>query len=191
VFTAEGLVSLDPTTGSVWWELPFKPRKLDSCNAATPLVVGDLVFITAGPGAGAVCLRILPDGSYQELWRDRRVLDSQFNNLICVDGYVYGFPSKWNGGAKFRCLELATGERQWEWEAIVDRGASLAVDGNFILLGESGHLAALKIDPIAPQLVSLTDEPIIDGPCYTAPALAGGLLYVRAERTLLCLSLRR
>ena len=67
----------------------------------------------------------------------------------------------------------------------VERGETL------VLLGESGHLAALRIDPGAPQVVSLSDEPVIDGPCYTAPALAGGLLYLRAERTLLCLSLRR
>ena len=153
--------------------------------------MGDLVLITAGPGAGSVCLRILPDGNYEELWRDRRVLDSQYNNLVCIDGFVYGYPSKWNGGAKFRCLELATGDLQWKWPAIIDRGSSLAVDGRFILLGETGHLATLKIDPAEPRPMSMTAEPIIDGPCYTQPALHRGLLYLRSEQKLLCLNLRR
>lgn len=191
VLTSEGLVSLDPNTGSVWWQIPFKPRKLDSCNAATPLVDGDLVLITAGPGAGSVCLRILPDGNYEEVWRDRRVLDSQYNNLICIDGFVYGYPSKWNGGAKFRCLELATGDLRWKWPSLIDRGASLAVDDRFILLGETGHLATMDVDPTEPRPISMTAEPIVGGPCYTAPALHRGLLYLRTERTLLCLNLRR
>lgn len=190
VLTAEGLVALQPSTGQLYWEVPFRSKSIDSVNAVTPLVSGDRILLVTGPGPGSLCLRVLPEGGCREVWRDRRVLDSQWNNLIEIDGYVYGFTSKRAGRAQFRCLDLTNGKLCWELDSDLDRGAALAVDGRFLLLGEQGHLGVVDIDPRAARARVLTPEPVLRHPCYTAPALSRGLLYLRNEETLLCLDLR-
>ena len=190
LLTDFGLVALDPADGRVWWSLPFRSRIPDSPNATSPLVSGDTVLVSMGNGLGSLAARVLPDGSCEELWRDRRVLDSQWNNLIAVDGFVYGYSSARAMGENFRCVELATGRLCWKWRSELRRGASLAVDGHFILWGEYGHLGSMKIDPVAPRLVSMTAKPLLERPCYTVPIVYRGRLYLRNETTLLCLDLR-
>lgn len=192
VFTAAGLVSLNPQTGHVHWSIPFgvkQAKRIDAANAVTPLVYEDYVLVTAGPGVGSLCLRILPDGNYEKVWQVRRALDSQFNNLVCIDGYVYGFTSKWRR-ATLNCIELATGDVKWKWHSDLERGSSLAADGRLILLGEYGHLASLERNPDQNMPIAMTAEPLLEHPCYSAPALSQGRLYLRNEQRVLCLDLR-
>ena len=179
VFTAEGLVSLDPADGRVWWSIPFRARSRDVINATSPLVHGDIVFVS-GYQLGNLCVRVLPDGSYQELWRDkRRNLDSQYNNLLGLDGNIYGFSAL---DRSFRCLELATGNVRWKWLSDIQRGASLAAGGRILLLGEHGHLGSIEIDPHEARPVCITSQSLVEGQdCFTAPALHRGLLYVRGS----------
>jgi len=191
VLTDDGLVALDPANGRVFWSIPFRARTVDSPNATSPAVSGDTVLISMGNGLGSLVVRVLPDGSYEELWRDRRVLDSQWNNLVIVDGFIYGYASTRAAGENFRCVELATGKLAWKWRSDLRRGASLAAQEHMILFGEFGHLGSMKIDPAAPQLVSMTAEPLLTKPCYTVPILYCGRLYLRNVKTLLCLDLRR
>jgi outer membrane protein assembly factor BamB len=188
VFTDRGLVCLDPSSGRVYWQVPFRSKMPDSPNAASPLVYGDRVLVT-GYALGSLCVRVLPEGGYEQVWRDRRVLDSQYNNLACLDGYVYGF-SALDTANSFRCLELATGKLRWSLSSPLGCGASLAADGHFIILGEYGHLASVSIDPAEPRLQAITKEPLLPDRCYIAPALADGLLYLRGEDRLVCLDLR-
>lgn len=191
VVTFEGLAALDPSDGRVWWTIEHRPKSSDSVNATSPVVHDDLVLMVTGPGPGSLCVRVLPDGGYEEVWRDRRVLDSQFNPLVCLRGLVFGYTSSRQGGAMLRCIDMATGEMRWEWESELDRGTLLSADGKLIALGEHGHLAALTADARRPRQLAMTERPILAAPCYSAPALAGGRLYLRNERELLCLDLRQ
>jgi outer membrane protein assembly factor BamB len=188
VFTDNGLAALDPSDGRVWWSIPFRARNRDVVNATSPIVHGDMVLVS-GYQLGNLCVRVLPDGSYQELWRDkRRNLDSQYNNLLCLDGHVYGFSAL---DRSFRCLDLATGTVRWKWDSDIGRGASLVAGGGILLLGEYGHLGSIAIDPRAPRPVCMTGQSLLDGQhCFTAPALHRGLLFVRADQVLLCFDLR-
>jgi outer membrane protein assembly factor BamB len=189
VVTFEGLVALDPRSGRVHWSVPFRPHSPDSVNAASPVVAGDLVLMVTGPGPGGICLRVLPDGRYEEAWRERRNLDSQFNTLVDTDGYVYGYSSK-RIRASFRCVDLQTGELRWQWRSPLERGSAIAADGRFILWGEHGHLASVDINPNEVVPRSMTADPLLAAPCYASPALYRGKLYLRNDETLLCLDLR-
>src|ERR1019366_6410748 len=53
--TREALVALDPSAGRVLFRHPWRPSLSASVSAATPLVIGDLTFISACYGAGAGC----------------------------------------------------------------------------------------------------------------------------------------
>ncbi len=191
VFTELGLVSLDPRDGRVWWSVPFRSKTVDSVNATSPVVWNDLILVTIGPGPGCLCLRILPEGSYEEVWRDRRAIDSTFNNLICRDGYVYGFSSMRNRGASFRCVDMQTGKLMWEWSSDLCRGASLWVENRCIVLGEYGYLGMVDDNPRELQVRYLSPQPMFKRPCYSAPALSNGLLFIRNELELACYDLRK
>lgn len=192
VFTRAGLVSVDPDmnnspSGRVRWSIPFAPKNPEKINASSPIVHGDLVFVT-GYMVGCLCVRVLPDGGYEEVWRDRRALDCQYNSLVCRDGYLYGYSSM---DRAVRCLELATGATQWDWSELPGKGASpLAIGDRMLVLSEQGRLAALALDPGAARRIATTEKPLLDAPCFTSPALHRGRLYLRNENTLVCLDLR-
>ena len=186
VLTDQGLVALDPRDGRVFWTIEFAADHREAPSAVMPLVHGDLVLATVYQ-VGTLCLRVLPDGRYKELWRQRRNLESQFNPLIGIDGYVYG----WHFSDKsLRCIELETGQLQWRYKSAISRGTHIAVDGRLVLFGEHGELGSVDINPHKLVKVSLTAGPRLDSPCYSAPALSNGLLYLRNERSLACFSLR-
>ena len=64
-FTRAGLVDADPATGKVRFEFPWRARMQASVNAAAPIVVDDMVFLSASYGTGAVLLQIGPGGPKQ------------------------------------------------------------------------------------------------------------------------------
>ena len=52
--TRAGLVGLDPASGKVQFQRPWRARMAASVNVATPLVIGDLLFVSAGAGQARV-----------------------------------------------------------------------------------------------------------------------------------------
>ena len=60
--TREGLISLDPADGAIRYSKHWRSRMDASVNAASPVVVGDQIFLTACYGTGAVLLRAKADG---------------------------------------------------------------------------------------------------------------------------------
>ena len=184
MFTADGLLSLDPPTGKMHWQIPFRARAADTSNATTPAIWNDLVLISAYK-VGSLCIRVLPDGSYEELWRERRNLMCQFQNLIVRDGYVYGFSAN---DHTMRCLEMETGQVCWKWEPEHRRGQMLAVGDTLVILFETGHLAAVEVSPAGWSIRSVTSQPLVADRCFSTPALAHGRLHLRSNGQLACLS---
>jgi outer membrane protein assembly factor BamB len=58
VLARGGLVVLDPATGKVDFQFPWRASKLESVNASSPVVVDDQVFISEAYGPGAALLRV-------------------------------------------------------------------------------------------------------------------------------------
>ena len=188
VWTADALVSLDPEDGNVYWRIPFCAKNYEAAHGTTPLVTADVVFVS-GYQTGNLCVRVSPDGACQELWRDKgKLLDSQYNNLLYVDGDVVGFSIT---RKSLRRLDLATGELKWQWRSKALNGTMIAVDGHYLLFGEKGHLASLVFDEEGARAVSMTRRPVLAPPCLSYPALHNGLLYVRNEEEMVCIDLRR
>lgn len=188
VWTADALISLNPEDGHVCWQIPFAAKNYEAAHGTSPLIVDDLVFVS-GYQVGNLCLRILPDGSYSELWRDKReLLDCQYKNLLHVGGHVCGFSAT---GKSLRCLDLATGAMKWQWRSTITNGSMIAVDGHYLVLGENGRLAALDLTPGGVEEIAMTARPILRGPIFAYPALHNGLLYLRNDHELLCVDLRQ
>lgn len=187
--TETGLVSLDWETGNVLWIYPFGVQGTpERTSAVTPLVIENRIVLCSGPGPGTVVLDIQPDGSYREVWKQRRVLDAQYTNLLAYDGCLYGVTSR--AAALVRCVDAQTGTHLWEYTSDLCRANVVLAGGRLLFLGEHGHLACLKPGRSGPHVDWVTSDPVLKGPCYSAPALARGLLYLRNEQELIALDLR-
>ena len=71
------------------------------------------------------------------------------------------------------------------------------VDGHFVCLGEDGIAAAAEGEPeeVRGGLARRADrrrrreQPLLEYPCWAAPILSHGLLYLRGDDRLVCLEL--
>jgi len=202
VMARGGLVGFEPATGKVDFHFPWRARSLESVNASNPLVVGDRVLISETYGPGSAFLKVKP-GAADVVWSDGRKTDKSLQchwmTPIHHDGYVYGSSGRQPEDAELRCVELATGRVMWSEPGLM-RCSLLMVDGHFVCLGEKGVLRLLKVNPKKYDEVSklvlrdpketADDAPsLLKYPCWAAPILAHGLLYVRGEGRLVCLEL--
>ncbi len=192
VLARGGLIGFEPATGKVDFHFPWRAPDLESVNASNPVVVGDRVFISETYGPGSVLLKVKP-GGYQVLWTDVRKrprdksMQCHWNTPIYHDGYLYGCSGRHTHNAELRCTELATGKVMWSRRHLT-RTSLLMADGHFLCLGEDGDLRLLKVNPRRYEEVSRM-EAVLDPPCWAAPILAHGLLYLRGEGKLACLEL--
>jgi outer membrane protein assembly factor BamB len=186
--TRTGLVDLDPKDGKVRFSKRWRSRMDASVNAATPLVIGDQVFLSASYGTGAVLLRVGKDGA-EEVWKGDGSLSSHYNTPVQTDGYLYGIDGRQEQGARLRCVELKTGRVKWEKERFGCASMILA-DGQIIALTEGGNLVLIDATPEGYREKARAAV-LKDGPCRAEIALAGGRLYGRDGKRLVCWSVKK
>jgi outer membrane protein assembly factor BamB len=206
VFARGGLIGMEPTTGKVDFHFDWRARNLESVNASNPVVAGDRVFMSECYGPGSAVLKVKP-GGYDVLWTDadkrfQKSMQCHWNTPIFHDGYLYGCSGRHTENAELRCIELATGKVMWS-QPDLTRTSLLMVDGHFVCLAEDGLLLLLKVNPHQYEEVSRWDlrragksgngdndeSGLLKPPCWAAPVLAHGLLYVRGGDKLICLEL--
>ena len=72
---------------------------------------------------------------------------------------------------------------------VYGRGSAILADGKLIVLGEGGLLGLFKVNPKRPEEISRWQVPQLHFPCWAAPVLSRGKLYLRSEDALICLNL--
>ena len=107
-FTRDGLVGLEPATGRVMFERRWRSRSAASVNAATPLVVGDLIFVSATYETGAAVFRV-QGNQLTPLWSSDEVLSNHYATSVHSNGYLYGFHGRQEFNPSFRAVDLKTG----------------------------------------------------------------------------------
>ena len=186
-FTRDGLLALDVRTGAETHRFPFRSTTFESVNAASPVVVDDIVFLSATYNTGAVALKLEPTG-LRTLWQSRTAMQNHWATSIYYQNYLYGFDGRHEYGSNLRCIEFRTGKVKWTQEGL-GRGSFIMADGHLITLGERGDLAIIEVNP--EKYIEKSRVPLLSYPCWTPPILSHGLLYLRNENTLLCLDLRQ
>jgi hypothetical protein len=210
-FTRGGLMGFAPATGAVDFFFPWRSKVLESVNAATPVVVGDTVFVTESYGPGGALVKVKP-GGHEVIWKDaprEKSIESHWSTPIHHEGYLYGSSGRHGGNAELRCVEFGTGKVMWK-EPGLYRSTLLYADGHFVVLSERGRLLLVKAtaerfekvaemdlreaessgeDAAAKTEVDAktADKPVLRFPSWNAPILSHGLLYVRGKDQLICL----
>ncbi len=203
VLMRQGLVSLDPQNGGVNFSFWFRCENEYTVNAINPVVLDDLVFLSSSYyKLGSVVLRVAPDGKgVTQVWRDT-VLEIHFTTPVLHDGFLYAFSGRNEPDADFRCVHLKTGELKWirdeKWQHgstktpdKYGRGSAILADGKLIVLGEGGLLGLFKPNPQRDEEIARFQVPQLHYPCWPAPVLSRGKLYLRSEDHLVCLNVAK
>ncbi len=190
-FTQEGLVSLRPTDGTVFWKYPLKDQLSES--SSTPVRVGDLV-VGSAITAGSAAVRVIPpapgrEAKATEVWKNPD-LTCYFSTPVAVgkDHLYLVTGSLLAGQATLRCVETATGKELWKKGGVGKYHASLlrTGDNKLLMLEEAGHLVLL--DPSPNEYRELARAKVC-GNTWAHPAVADGRLYVRDGKELICVQL--
>ena len=186
-FNRSGVVSIDPSTGLVGFRVRWRSRSRASVNAATPLIVGDRIFVSASYSTGALLLDAAGEAA-EEIWTSNDALSNHYATSVYRDGYLYGFHGRQEYGPSLRCVEWQTGQVEWNQDGLGAGTVTLAGD-RLLILTERGELVMAAASPEGFQVISRAK--VLDGTVRAYPALAGGRLYARNETALVCVDLRK
>lgn len=203
VWHPEAVNSLDPETGKVFWTYPLTPAVRSGMTIPTPRKVGDLLFLTSFYN-GSLLLRVDSDKPTM-VWKSEKISEKDTDGLHSVmatplieNGYIYS-PCAYG---QFRCLKLATGERQWEtFQPTSGKSARwghafvIKHGERSILFSETGDLIFAKLTPEKYEELSrghLLDpdnrdpgRPVV----WSHPAFANQCVYARNDSEIVCVSL--
>ena len=185
-------MSIDPATGKTDFVFPWRSRSYESVNASCPVVFDNKVLISASYRTGSALVELRPDFTHRVVWTTQD-FGLHFNTAIYRDGYLYAFDGRNEPDASLACVEAASGKVVWretpEWKETLGqpgsqqqtvgtyRGSLLAVDGQFLCLGELGHLLWMNLTPKGYREISRT-RLFAARESWTLPVLSRGLLYV-------------
>jgi len=201
VFLRSGLVAWDLDHGKVIHEFPWRSAMLESVNAAMPVTDGRTVFVSEAYEIGSALLDATQT-PWQTIWKDsgprnRCRFRAHWATPILIDGYLYGSSGRNPADSDLRCIRWQDGQVMWT-DRRHERSSLLAVDGYLLVWGEYGRLDLLKPDATALHQIKSCDfsriqagdgRPLLEYPCWAAPVLSHGLLYIRGSDRMVCMQL--
>ncbi len=161
---------LDANSGKMLWSIPWETGR--EVNCADPVVSGNRALITSSLGAALFDFETATGGA--EVWRNRN-LRCYFNAPILVGGHLYAIHGTTHRPTELVCLDWETGETLWSRPGF-GSGALMATRDVGILF-DKGQLTLFALTP--EKFIPLFRQQILAGKCWTAPVLAGGVIYCR------------
>lgn len=178
VLTGEAAIALRADDGELLWR--YEQVSNSTANVATPIVDGDLVFVSTDYGTGCALLRMKAAGdgvSVEEVYFSRE-MRNHYSSSVLVDGYLYGYSSR-----ILTCMKLETGEVMWQ-DRSVGKGQVIYADGLLYLQGEDGAVGLAEATPEGYREISRFDIGRGNYPTWTLPVIAGGRLLIRDQEML-------
>jgi len=159
---------------SIW---KWQPKGMIWANS--PVVKGNMIFLSIGYDYPAKMIRVNDDLTSIEEVYTSTVLDNHHHGLIELDGYLYG--SYWihNNAGNWACLDWDTGKVMYdeEWNS---KGELVYADGMFYVYEEKrGNVALVKPDPSGFIVVSSFQIEKGRGPHWSHPYIFDGKMFLR------------
>lgn len=186
VVTRLKCVGITVEDGTELFDVPFGSRG-PTVNGATPLILGDRIFLTSSYGVGAFSGR-LTFPTFQTEYSGEEFFASQYATPVELKGALYGIDGRDDvPPADLKCIDPIKKRVLWS-EKSFGYGTQILVDGKLLLLKTTGELVLVQANPEA------YDErgrvTVLEGETRALPALSNGLLYVRDNREMKCIDLR-
>jgi len=178
----------DPESGQELWSFPWPGKSNMNASASQPHLVGiNQAFISKGYDEGSAVFQVAElGGEYrtEQIWKDKRLMQTKFTNAVIVDGYAYGLSD-----GIFQCIDVATGKKQW-MAGRYGHGQILAA-GDVILVQteKTGELVMLAIDPAKHRELGRTKTLNTQSQAWNNLCLAGKKLLLRNADEAVCFEL--
>jgi outer membrane protein assembly factor BamB len=175
IFNGDGVVLFDPSNGREQAEYTWTTQY--DVNAATPIAIGDRLFISSGYNHGCSMLQVTDQG-LRPLWENKE-MRNQMSGCVYYEGHLYGFDDK-----TLKCIDTEGNER-WAQRGL-GQGALMIADGKIIALSSKGELIIADASPGG--YAELSRRKILDGGVYwSSPVLSNGLIFCRnSEGEIVC-----
>lgn len=136
----------DPETGNELWSYDWPGHSNGNASASQPQLAGDdLVFISKGYDEGAAVFRVSElGGEYhtENIWKQRRSLQTKFTNAVLVDGNAYGLSD-----GILQCVDLTNGKKRWAGGRYGHGQILVAGDVILVQTEQTGELVMVAVDP--------------------------------------------
>jgi outer membrane protein assembly factor BamB len=181
------VVGVNPDNGDLLWKHPHTTSW--GLNIALPLWTADnTLFVSSAYNGGCVALGLhVVNGNtqVQELWNSNR-MRVHIGNLLRIGDTLYGSSGDF-GPAPLTALDAKTGKLLWQ-DRSFPKATFLYADGKLIAVDEDGNLSLARVSPAGLKVLSRAT--LLRSNAWTAPALAGTVLYVRDRHSLMALDLK-
>jgi outer membrane protein assembly factor BamB len=179
----ELIISYDPKTGKELW----RTKGLESNAVTTPLTNGEMVVVSSGyPGKITKGIKLGGNGELKDTdisWTYNKG-SGYVPSPILYDNLVYLMTDR----GILTCLDVNTGAIKYEGGRIPIpasfTASPVAFDGKILLTSEDGDTFVVKAG--AKHEIIGTNS--LDEPVYASPAIANGMIFIRAEKNLYCIS---
>lgn len=186
--TQNSIVGIAPKDGKLLWKTDFPLGK--TAVIPTPIVRDNLVYVTAGYGAGCKEVKINPDNSVETVF-ENKVVKNHHGGVILIGEYIYG-----HGDPGWVCQNFKTGEEVWNHRGF-GKGAVGYADGMLYCLEEgSGTVVLAEASPKGWQehgRFKLDPQSKIRNPqgrIWTHPVISNGKLYLRDQDLIYCFDVK-
>ncbi|HEY7328962.1 MAG TPA: PQQ-binding-like beta-propeller repeat protein [Gemmataceae bacterium] len=192
--TMKGVAGVAANDGHLLWY--YRNTKYRTAVIPSPIVHDDYVYAAAGYGAGAVLLKLTPDGNgtkAEQIYGEdaMRLMDNKHEGVVLLGDYVYGWSDK--GG--WTCQEFKTGKKMWQSKAL-GKGSLTSAGGMLYCYSEdAGTLVLVAASPdgwqeigrfTIPQKGNRPERLNYPNNIWTYPVLANGRLYLRDQDLIYC-----
>lgn len=203
VWTEDHLAGLDPGTGKLHWKIPWKLKM--GMGITTPVWYEDHLFVSAFYD-GSLLVKLSNNNlSAEVVWkrageseRKTDALHCVMNTPVILDRLIYGVDSY----GELRCLDFDTGNRIWESLAAVkkDRWANIHFIQNgphTWMFNEHGEMIIARLsregyhEISRTKIIDTTTQQLPRGVTWSHPAFASQHVFVRNDREMRCISLKK
>lgn len=158
--------------------------------ANSPLVKGNMIFISIGYDYPAKMLRVNDDLTSIEEVYTSTLLDNHHHGMIELDGYIYG--SYWihNNAGAWTCIDWDTGKVMYdnEWYS---KGEMVYSDGMlYVYIEKTGHVGLIEPSPSGFNVISEFKVERGKGPHWSHPYIYDGKLFLRHGEFLMVYDIR-
>ena len=116
----------------------WRSRSAASVNAASPIVAGDRIFISASYETGAALMRV-QGNALAEIWSSDEAMSNHYATSVVHNGVLYGFHGRQEFNPSFRAVDLDSGKVRWSVDRFHAGTVTLAGD-SLLILKETGEL---------------------------------------------------
>lgn len=185
VVTRLHTVSFNPDDGAIRFQFPFGARG-PTVNGATPVVMGDHVFVSASYRVGSAWADVSSDKpEVKSLGED--FLATQYATPVAHGDVLFAVDGRQDvGTASLKCISPAQQKTLWTKTGF-DYGTLLRVNDELLFLTCGGELIRIAADKTEYREVSRATVLPATPRGYRLPALSNGRLFVRGDRQLKCL----